>query len=95
MKALKVPRTAPSLKTQRTQNPKADCKAHTFFYRVAWEGGTFLGPRTRGEMFPSFSASQSNPGNRRLRPRRKVPLFSAGLHLRRNEAQGEAMRRHC
>ena len=28
---LKVPRTAPSLKTLRTQNLKADCKAHTFF----------------------------------------------------------------
>ena len=28
---LKVPRTAPSLKPQRTQNPKADSKAHTFF----------------------------------------------------------------
>ena len=28
---LKVKRTAPSLKSQSTQNPKADCKAHTFF----------------------------------------------------------------
>ena len=94
--ALKVPRTAPSLKTLKTQNPKADCKAHTFFTGLL---GTFLGhcgaPRTRGEMFPSFSASEGNPANRRLTPRRKVPLVSAGLHLRRIEAQGEAMRGHC
>ena len=32
--ALKVPRTAPSLKPQRTQNPKADSKAHTLFTRL-------------------------------------------------------------
>ena len=40
-------------KEPRTQKPTA---RRTPFYRVAWEGGTFLGhcgaPRTRGEMFP-------------------------------------------
>ena len=30
-------------------------------------------------MFPSFSASQGNPGNRRIRPRRKSPPLPCGV----------------